>query len=59
VVYEFPAKGGPKISYPMAVLKGAKDPEAAKRFLEYLAAPPAGRVFTDFGFIVLVRDGAP
>jgi molybdate transport system substrate-binding protein len=59
VVYEFPAKGGPKISYPMAVLKAAKDPEAAKRFLAYLAAPAAGRVFVEFGFIVIGSDGVP
>jgi molybdate transport system substrate-binding protein len=59
VAYEFPAARGPKISYPMAVLNETKEPAAAKRFLDYLAAPSAGRVFAQFGFIVIVRDGVP
>ena len=36
----------------MAVLKEAKEPEAAKRFLEHLDSEEAGRVLNKFGFIV-------
>jgi molybdate transport system substrate-binding protein len=48
---------GPKISEPMAALKDSPEPAAAKRFLQYLDSPAAGRIFADFGFIV--RDAAP
>ncbi len=57
VACELSSTNGPKISYPMAVMNEAKEPAAARRFLEYLDAPPAGRVFARFGFIV--REGAP
>jgi molybdate transport system substrate-binding protein len=57
VVYEVPSATGPRISYPMAVLNETKKLEASKRFLDYLGAPAAGRVFAQFGFIV--RDGVP
>ncbi len=52
VAYAIPAKDGPDISYPMAVVKGTKQPEAAKRFLQYLASDDAAKVFEKFGFIV-------
>ncbi len=52
VACEVPASANPAISYPMAVLKEAKEPEAAKRFLEHLDSEEAGRVFNKFGFIV-------
>ena len=52
VAYEVPASDGPAISYPMAVMREAKEPEAAKRFLEHLDSEEAGRVFNKFGFIV-------
>jgi molybdate transport system substrate-binding protein len=53
VVYEVPVKDAPDIRYPMAVLKGSTDPEAAKRFLHYLDSDAAGNVFRKLGFIVL------
>jgi len=53
VAYEIPAATGPKISYPMAVTKNAKQVEPAKRFVEYLASDDAAKVFTKYGFIVL------
>jgi molybdate transport system substrate-binding protein len=57
IAFEVPRADGPKISYPMAVLKDAPEPSAAKRFLQYLNSPAAGKVFAQFGFIVL--DAAP
>jgi molybdate transport system substrate-binding protein len=52
VAYEVPAKDNPAISYPMAVVKEAKEPEAAKIFLQYLNSDAAARVFSRFGFII-------
>jgi molybdate transport system substrate-binding protein len=57
IAYEVPRADGPKISYPMAALKEAPEPAAAKRFLRYLNSPVAGKVFAEYGFIVL--DSAP
>jgi len=51
IAYEVPIKDSPPISYSMAVLKEAKQPEAAKRFLQYLRSTDAGKVFERFGFI--------
>jgi molybdate transport system substrate-binding protein len=56
-VFEVPQREGPKISYPMAVMKEAKAPEAARQFLQYLDSPPAARVFAQYGFIV--QNGTP
>ena len=53
VVCEIPASEGPAISYPVAVLKGARDIPAAKKFVEYLASSDATQVFQRYGFIVL------
>jgi len=47
-----PRQDGPKISYPMAMMKEARDPKAARAFLEYLDSDAAGRVFERFGFIL-------
>ncbi len=52
VAYEVPVKDGPGISYPMAVVKEANQPEAAKKFLQYLGSRDAANVFERFGFIV-------
>jgi molybdate transport system substrate-binding protein len=49
---EISAAEGPKISYPVAVLKSSKQPERAKNFAEYLAGPTARSIFEKFGFIV-------
>jgi molybdate transport system substrate-binding protein len=53
IAYEVPVKEGPAISYPMAAVNGAKEPDAVKRFLKHLDSDEAGRAFEKFGFIVL------
>lgn len=53
VVYEVPAGTGPKIVYPVAVLKEARDEKSALGFWKYLQSPAARKVFEQFGFIVL------
>lgn len=50
---EISAAEGPRISYPLAVLAGSKEREAAKQFAAYLASPPAQKVFEKFGFVVV------
>jgi molybdate transport system substrate-binding protein len=52
IAYEVAASDSPAISYPMAVLKEAKDPNAARRFLKHLESDEAGRIFEKFGFVV-------
>ena len=52
IAYEVPASDSPAISYPMAVLKEAKDKTAAARFFKHLESEDAGRTFEKFGFIV-------
>ena len=51
VAYEVPRAEGPKISYPVALLKDARSPEAAGKFLEFLGSGEAGRVFVKYGFV--------
>jgi molybdate transport system substrate-binding protein len=51
VAVEIAAADAPRISYPVAVLSGAKHPEAARRFVAYLASPAARAVFARFGFL--------
>lgn len=53
IAYEIPAATGPKISYPMAVLKNSKQVESAKRFEDYLNSDDAAKIFEKYGFIVL------
>ncbi len=50
VAIEVPAAEGPKITYPLAVVKSSKEPERSRKFAEYLAGPVARRVFEKFGF---------
>jgi molybdate transport system substrate-binding protein len=42
---------GPKISYPIAVLKASKTADEARKFEDYLATPEARAVFEKFGFV--------
>jgi molybdate transport system substrate-binding protein len=45
IAFVVPADEGPRISYPMALVKNAKAPEAASKFLKYLESVAAGKVF--------------
>jgi molybdate transport system substrate-binding protein len=57
VAFEVPAGDAPKISYPLALVRDAPQPEAAKKFIAYLEAGDAAAVFKQFGF--LVRSSPP
>jgi molybdate transport system substrate-binding protein len=52
VACEVPAKEGPDISYPIAVVKESKNAEAAQKFLDYLKSEPALAIFRKYGFII-------
>ena len=53
IVYEVPIDKGPKITYPVAIVKESKRKEAARDFMTYLQSAAANYVFKKFGFIVL------
>ena len=53
VAYEVPVAGGPRISYPAAVLAAAPHGETARRFLAFLESEPCRSVFQEYGFIVV------
>jgi molybdate transport system substrate-binding protein len=50
--YEVPVKDAPDISYPMALVKDSKQPDAAENCLNYLDSKEAGDVFEKLGFIL-------
>jgi molybdate transport system substrate-binding protein len=54
IAYEVSGADAPDIRYPMAVLKESPQPEAARKFLDYLDSDEAAVVFKKFGF--LIRD---
>jgi molybdate transport system substrate-binding protein len=53
IVYEVPVDKGPKISYPIAIIKESKRKETARDFLGYLESPSAKNAFKKYGFVVL------
>ena len=52
VAYVVPIQDSPGISYPIALVKQAKQAQAAKQFLACLESAGAGKIFRKFGFIV-------
>ena len=53
IALEIPASEGPKIEYPVALVSGGRNAEAAQGFLTRLASKQAGPVFEECGFILL------
>jgi molybdate transport system substrate-binding protein len=53
IVYEVPIDKGPKITYPVALVKESKQKDAARDFMNYLSSPAAKESFKKFGFVVL------
>jgi molybdate transport system substrate-binding protein len=52
IAYEVPAKEGPEISYPIAVVAASKQKEAAQRFVDYLQGAAARETFKKYGFLL-------
>jgi molybdate transport system substrate-binding protein len=53
IAYEVPIEKGPKITYPVAVVKESKKKGAAREFVNFLATPEAKGLFEKYGFVVL------
>jgi molybdate transport system substrate-binding protein len=53
IVYEVPIDKGPKITYPVAIVKESKQKDAARDFMNYVSSPAAKDSFKKFGFVVL------
>ena len=51
VAYEVPPADGPRISYPVALVKGGKNPAGAAPFLARLTSAEGRAVFAKFGFV--------
>jgi molybdate transport system substrate-binding protein len=51
IAFEVPFVEGPKIIYPIAILKDAKQPKAARALLDFLAGVEAQKVFAKYGFL--------
>lgn len=53
IAYEVPFARGPKIIYPVAIIKQSRRKDAARDFVNYVQSAAAKDVFKKFGFIVL------
>lgn len=51
IAYEVTAAEGPKISYPLAVMKESRNADAARKFVAHLASPQARAIFAKYGFL--------
>jgi len=52
IAFAVTGPAAPRIAYPMAIIRGARHPAAARRFWTYLQSPEALTVFKEFGFVV-------
>ncbi|MGE5305555.1 MAG: molybdate ABC transporter substrate-binding protein [Alphaproteobacteria bacterium] len=53
IVYEVPVAKGPKITYPVAIVKESKQKVAARDFLNFVQTSAARNTFKKYGFVVL------
>ena len=53
IVYEVPVDRGPRITYPVAMVKESRQKNGARDFLNYLSTAPAKDAFRKYGFVVL------
>jgi molybdate transport system substrate-binding protein len=53
IAYEVPQKDGPKITYPVAILKESRNPDAAKKLLAFFGSSEARTLFEKYGFSVI------
>lgn len=51
IALEFPAPKGPRITYPLAVIRDSKHPEAARALAAWLINPEAQAIFGRHGFL--------
>jgi molybdate transport system substrate-binding protein len=53
VVYEVPIDKGPKITYPVAIVKESKKKDAARDFMNFLLGPAGKETFRKYGFLII------
>jgi len=53
IVYEVPLDKGPKIIYPVAIVKESKRKDTARDFFNYVQTPASKELFKKYGFVVL------
>jgi molybdate transport system substrate-binding protein len=53
IVYEVPIEKGPKITYPVAIVKESKKKDAARDFMAFMLSPASKAMFKKFGFVVI------
>jgi len=53
IVYEVPIDKGPRITYPVAIVKESKKKEAARDFMDFVLSPVGKKTFKKYGFVVL------
>jgi molybdate transport system substrate-binding protein len=53
LVYEVPIEKGPKIIYPLAIVKASKKKDAARDFVNFLLSSAGKKSFKKYGFVVL------
>ena len=53
IVYEVPIDKGPKITYPVAIVKESKRKDAARDFMNYVTTSSAKALFKKHGFVIL------
>jgi molybdate transport system substrate-binding protein len=53
VVYEVPLDNGPKIIYPIAIVRDSKKKDTARDFMNFLLSPAGKAIFKKFGFVIL------
>ena len=53
IVFEVPIDKGPKIVYPVAIVKESKRKDTARDFLNYVQIPASKELFKKYGFVVL------
>jgi molybdate transport system substrate-binding protein len=52
IVFEVPIEKGPKITYPVAIIKESKKKEAAHDFMNYVSGDAGKSAFKKYGFVV-------
>jgi len=52
IVFEVPIEKGPKITYPVAIIKASKKKEAVRDFMNYVSSAAGKSAFKKYGFVV-------
>src|SRR5215468_11662193 len=50
IAYEVPIEKGPKITYPVAIVKESKKKDAARDFMNFMLSPASKALFKKYGF---------